>query len=259
MAGLPNYPDPNNPQVTSGETILDTNYLTRSQGTTCQNWGSVYLADNSASVGNSSSVQAPGNSDPMDVPGRPGYMQAGEPGGNPSVVIVPETDGNAASGTNILTVSSPAGTAGGGGYYPSGFQSPATAAVPNPMIFPAWTVQAKADEDAPVFSMTALAPSAGSPSSGGSGDIFAVNVTSAGVTITPTFSGDTTPINVVLVEADGVTTSSFPVGMTMVATTGVVTIPESAAAGTYTLAFRANDSSTPVRYTTYDFTVVVTG
>lgn len=101
------------------------------QGVTAQNIGS-----GSEAIANSTGVQAPGNADPMDVTGRPGYMQAGEPGGNPALTLVPGGQYN--TDNQIQTISAPAGTAGGGSYYPN---VSGASGVQNPMVVAGWTAQ----------------------------------------------------------------------------------------------------------------------
>lgn len=98
------------------------------QGVTSQNIGA-----SGESISNSNSVVAAGNANPQDA--TPGYLAAGEPGGNPSDVLVPRTNANAGNGSNaIVSVSAPAGTTGGGvaSYYPGPV---------NAMLAAGWTNQ----------------------------------------------------------------------------------------------------------------------
>jgi hypothetical protein len=238
MSGFPTETDPLNGQTN----VLDTQYVSRGQGCTAQNMNGVYLANNSASVGNSSAVVAAGTANPQDTSGRPGYLAVGEPGGNPSDVLVP--GGLYSSTNNILDVSAPAGTAGGGGIYPQASGAGITA-VPNPFISKGWTVQAKANEDAPAVSVVILPEY--------------TFVHTVGGTITPTISGGTGPYSVTTVEVDGASSSTLPTGITLTAATGVLTISSSTSvAGTYTLAFRVTDSSSPAQWDEYEVTVIVT-
>ena len=126
------------------------------QGLTAQNGGNNPATVASQVIENSTAVQAPGDPAPgyVDVNGVPGHPAVGQPGGNPSDVLVPDTDGNSADGASIITVASPAGTAGGGGQYPGAATNP----VPNPLLTPGWTAQASTDDDIEQMVVTTASP-----------------------------------------------------------------------------------------------------
>lgn len=233
MAGLPTETDP----ITGNTGIVDTNYVTRSQGITAQTW-SAYpptMAENNTSLGNSYDANPPGYPNPEDE--RPGYLAVGQPGGNPSDVIIPSTDANGADGANLVTVSPPAGNAEGGVYYPGPV---------NPMIAPGWTAQANANEDsAPVNNTLSITTTTGSGTAGTAGSV------------TPTISGGTSPYLVVNFETGDSNSPAFPTGFSLDASTGELSWDTTAVAGTYTFNFRVSDSSTPALARYYSQTVVL--
>jgi hypothetical protein len=238
MAGLP-VESNLSPAVNSND-VLDTQYVMRSQGTTAQNWAGVAMAEGNTSVGNSSAVQAPGTANPQDASGRPGYLAIAEPGGNPSTVLVP--GGQYDTDNNIQDVSAPAGTAGGDGIYPN---ITGTDAVPNPMITVGWTVQTKADEDAPALSVVVLP------------EYTAAHATVVSDLFTPTISGGDSSYTVTTVEVDGATTATLPTGFTLTSSSGKIALANTTSAGTYTLGFRVEDGSSPPNWATYEVTVVL--
>jgi hypothetical protein len=237
MAGLPVIQDPNN---LGDPNILDTNYVTRSMGTTAQNWAGPAMAAGSTSVANAVMAQLAGNPNPQDKTA--GYLAVGQPEGANNAII-PNTNGNGAAGGQLQAIGSPAGLAGGGSYYPN---VAGASGVPNPFIATAWQVQAKANEDLSNVRV-AVNPSYGF-------------VHGTAQTITPTISGGTSPYTVTLVEsiANGVNTNAtLPTGITLAAATGVLTLAVTTVAGTYQLGFRVADSESPVEYATYEVTVVL--
>jgi hypothetical protein len=240
MAGLPVETDPNTGQTN----VLDTQYVMRSQGTTAQNMAGPAMSEGATSVGNSSAVVAPGTANPQDVSGRPGYLAGSEPGGNPSDVLVPGGQYN--TDNNVQDVSAPAGTAGGGTYYPN--QSGADA-VPNPMIAKGWTIQNSSggvNEDDPNISVVV------NPEYTAAHDATVTNL------FTPTIAGGTSPYTVTVVEVDGATTSTLPTGFTLTsASTGEISLTTASTAGTYTLGFRVTDSASPANHADYEVTVVL--
>jgi hypothetical protein len=237
MAGLPVETDPNTGQTN----VLDTQYVMRSQGTTAQNWAGPVMSEGATSVGNSSAVVAPGTANPQDVSGRPGYLAGGEPGGNPSDTLVPGGQYN--TDNQVQLIGSPAGTAGGGTYYPN--QAGADA-VKNPMTASGWTVQANADEDVTAISVAV------DPAYTAAHDATVTNL------FTPTIAGGTSPYTVTVVEVDGQTTSTLPAGFTLTsASTGEISLTTSTTAGTYTLGFRVTDSASPANHVDYEVTVVL--
>jgi hypothetical protein len=239
MAGLP-VESNLSPAVDSND-VLDTQYVMRSQGTTAQNWAGVAMAEGNTSLGNSSAVVAPGTANPQDASGRPGYLAIAEPGGNPSNVLVP--GGQYDTDNNVQDVSAPAGTAGGGSYYPN--QSGADA-VPYPAFAPGWTAQTKADEDTPALSVVVLP------------EYTAAHDQTVSDLFTPTITGGDSSYTVTTVEVDGVSTSTLPTGFTLTASSGKIALSTSTVAGTYTLGFRVEDGSTPANWATYEVTVVLT-
>jgi hypothetical protein len=236
MAGLPVETNPN----TGATNVLPNREVTISQGTTAQNMSGVYLADNAASVANAYSAVAAGTANPQDTSGHPGYLAVGEPGGNPSDVLVP--GGLYSSTDTILDVSYPAGTAGGGGQYPQTASNP----VPVPWLANAWTCQAKADEDAPAVIVVVLP------------EYTAAHATVVSNLYTPTISGGTSTYTVTTVEVDGVATATLPTGFTLTTSSGKIVLANTTSAGTYTLGFRVEDSSSPAQWATYEVTVVLT-
>ena len=212
--------------------------ISKAQGATAQNWNGVYLEEKSASVGNSSSVVAPGTANPQDA--TPGYLAVAEPGGNPSDVLVP--GGLYSSSDNILDVSIPAGTAGGGGQYPN--QAGADA-VPFPAFAPGWTVQGNADTDAPALSVVVLP------------EYTATYATVVADLFTPTISGGTSPYTVTTVEVNGAASSTLPTGFTLTSSSGKIALANTTSAGTTTIAFRVEDSASPANWDTYEVTVVL--
>ncbi len=159
------------------------------------------LATTDGSLGNSSDVAAPGDANPQDTSGRPGYLAVGQPGGNPNDIIVPETDGNDASGGNILDVGAPAGTAGGGGVYPNITGSDG---VQNPMITTGWTAQASTGDEFEQVVITTASPLTAATH----GDAYSVTLAAAGGDGTYTWSLGTG--------------SSLPSALTLASSTGVI-------------------------------------
>lgn len=212
--------------------------LTITQGVTAQTWAGPAMTAGSTVLGNLYDAQAAGSPNPEDA--RAGYLAVGQPGGNPADVLVPNVDGSGASGSNLLKVGSPAGTAGGGGYYPGPI---------NPMLASGWTIQSGSNEDSQSNNTLSI-----------SGTLTGSVVHTGTVTITPTISGGTSPYNVVTTEVDDLATSTLPTGFTLTAATGVLvyngaTTPSPA--GTYTFSFRVQDSSATTLSRYYNVTIVL--
>lgn len=220
MPGLPTYVDP--AVGTTGNNALDTQLVIRSQGTTAQNMTPAALAASGGSVANGVvDARLPGNPKPGDA--RAGYLGAGMPEGNPSNDVA-----QAYGGANLLTVGRPAGTAGGGGIYPQGFQAPATGPVPNPMIRSGFAAQGVE----PFIEFAYQAASL----------VHTVGGTVSPVTLALSNGGAGT-FTVTVKEVNGVLTSALPTGFTSVAAaTGVFTIGTTGAAGVYTFGLVVTDT-----------------
>ena len=230
MTGLPTVPD------TTGHQVVDSLGLGRSTGTTAQNWAGPVMDADSSALQNSYGAVAAGDPNPQDT--RPGYLAAGQPGGANADALVP--GGQYDSDNQVQTLGSPAGTGGGGGQYPN---ITGTDGVPDPMLAPGWTAQAKADED---LSEVRVVVSTEYGFAHGTAQ-----------TITPTISGGTTPYTVTTVEDDGISEAALPTGFSLASATGVLTLSTGTQAGTYTLGFRVVDSSSPAQYATYEIPVVL--
>jgi hypothetical protein len=218
MTGLPVETDPNTGQTN----VLNTNYVTRSQGASAQSWAGTVLAANNSSVANASSAQLPGSPNPADKTA--GYLAAGQPEGSNATVIVPNTDGNSAAGATLQTVGTPAGTAGGGGVYPN---IAGASAVPNPMIKPAWSVQVSN-----VFIEFSYAP------------FTALHATAQ--TVTPSLAlvnGTAGTFTVTVKEVNGVLGAALPAAFTLAPATGVITIANTSVTGVTTIGLTVTDSS----------------
>lgn len=182
------------------------------QGLTSQQLAA--LAATGGSVQNSSSVVAPGSPNPEDA--RPGYLAAGQPGGNPSNVLVPGGQYN--TDPQIQLIGSPAGTSGGGGIYPN---ISGASAVPNPMVSSGWTVQTNTGDVEQEFDI--------------SGPEFVTGV--HGTAITPA----------TYVPEGGTSTYTWsivgttPTGVTIPG--GVLTCSTGTSAGTYSFQVKVVDSS----------------
>jgi hypothetical protein len=139
MAGIPTVPD------TTGRQVIDSLALGRSTGTTAQSWAGPTMEAGNSPLENTSAQQAPGQPTPADA--RPGYANAGQPGGNSASSLVP--GGQYDTDNQIQDVSAPAGTAGGAGQYPGPV---------NPMVSPGWTVQTQAANDYEQLVITTASP-----------------------------------------------------------------------------------------------------
>ncbi len=190
------------------------------QGWTSQNGGnnsSLAVAGSlgSQEVQNSDSVVAPGTALPMDVAGRPGYLAADQPGGNPSSILVPGGQ-YSNSDNNVLLVGAPAGTAGGGGQYPQTTSNP----VPIPWLASGWTnQQTDIDNEEYELYFTAATPGNG-----------AHTVTYGGYTFVAT-------------GGEGALTYSAPFGMpdSMTLSSGGAMAGTPPVAGTFTFQVRVTD------------------
>lgn len=109
MPGLPVLQDPNNP---GDPNQLDTLYVSRSMGTTAQNWAGTAMAP-AVQLANQVMAQLPGNPNPQDK--TPGYLAVGQPEGANNAII-PSTDINA----DPAPVAPTTGTAASGGTVANG-------------------------------------------------------------------------------------------------------------------------------------------
>lgn len=186
------------------------------QGETAQKWAGPSMQANNGVIGNSGNPNpTQGNPNPEDASGRPGYLAVGQPGGNPSAVLVPGGQ-YSATDNNVLIVGAPAGLTGGGvaSYYPGPV---------NAMLAPGWTSQ-QTDSANEEHGLT-VAVSPVSP-------ITQVHAT-AGTVTTASASGGV-----------GSYTYSAPLGVPsgFTLTGGVLAQTVSSVAGTYSIYIEATDS-----------------
>lgn len=185
------------------------------QGETAQKWSGPAMGTTGTIANSANPDPTPGSPNPQDA--KPGYLAAGEPGGNPADVIVPNSDGNAATGANLIVLQSTAGQANpiaGGVYYPG----PVT-----PSNTRGWTSQGSTGDVEYQLLITTPSPLSGTYTAGTA--ITAVDFAATGGTGTLAWS----------------TPDGLPAGLSLAGGTGALTGTPTTA-GTYSFLVSVSDS-----------------